>query len=63
MGSLAYRTVGIYTAAQAGIFGPRSWSSLINGIRSGSRNAVAILRQSILSSLIGSSTFLLPAGK
>ena len=55
-----YRTVGIYTARQAALFGPHSWRALITGMFGGSTNATAILRQSILSGLIGSASFLFP---
>jgi hypothetical protein len=55
-----YLTIGIFTARQAAPFGPHSWRALLAGMFGGKPNATAILQQSILSSLIGSASFLVP---
>ena len=55
-----FKTVGIYTAAQAAAFGPHSWSSLFGGIASRGVNSTAIWRQAVASSLWGTGSYVFP---
>ena len=58
LGNILYRTVGIYTARQAALFGPHSWTTLFRGLVDGARNSRAILCQALISSGIGSLGYL-----
>ncbi len=61
LASLIYRTVGIFTVAQAIRFGPHSPGGFARGLLNGSTNSTAILRQSIASSAWGAGSYFFPA--